>query len=168
MAMKAPVYFLSIFLSLTLLVTLPSCQNSSPWKEEHAGLLQRAAELEHRHCLLKTIIDSLWDVTTARLERALPAGFPEQDRKTFLKARNADHIRMFQSFKQLDAGTQSLVDQAGQYDALLAAQVRNLLAEKQAFERQKIEFLQKVGQKDAAAGRAYTQEFLSAATASCQ
>lgn len=150
-------------LLLNALWVLPGCADSDSWDRERSGLLRRATEMERRHCQIKASIDSLWDTTTARLERVLPASFPAADRDIFLKARNADHIRMFMSYKQLDRETQSLVDRAGQYDAALAAQMRALLAQKQAFERDKNQFLRKVKQRDTAASRRYAEELRAVA-----
>ena len=137
-------------------------------QQEYAVLLQQAARLEQRHCHLKAGIDSLWDVTSARLEKELPPDFPSVDRDIFLRARNADHMRMFMSFQKLGPGAQSLVNGAGRYDALLAAQMQTLLQEQQAFEAQKIHFLKQVEQTDAASCRAYASELRTAGRGHCR
>lgn len=157
-------FFISIstVLFLAFIAAIAGCDGNSRWEKEQSGLLSQAAYLEHRHSQLNASIDSLWDVTTAQLTAALPSSFPVQDRNIFLKARNADHIRMFMSFKQLAPETQSLVIKAGEYDSLLAAQVRALLAQSQEFEQQKMQFLRKVEQRDTAASRLYADELRTA------
>ena len=156
-----PFFFLTAFL-LSIGCT------SDVRQEEYAGLLQQAASLEQRHCRLKSSTDSLWDVTSARLEKAMPPGFPAVDRDIFLKARNADHMRMFMSFQKLDAAAQSLVNEAGKYDAILAAQVQNLLKQQQDFEKRKISFLKKMEQKDAASVQTYAAELRTAGNGMCR
>ena len=159
--------FIPVLLFCTSIIVL-CCDPGLRQPEEFAGLLHRAQELELRHCQLQASLDSLWDTTSLRLERALPAGFPAMDRAIFLKARNADHIRMFMSFNQLDPSTQSLVKDAGQYDKILAAQMRTLLGQMEEFERQKSQFLQKTARKDLATGRAYADELRKAPTGMCK
>ena len=151
------------FALLGAMLTLFAC-NTSNQKET---FLRQALVLEQRHCQLKASIDSLWDVTAAQLESAMPASFPAVDRDIFLKARNADHIRMFMSFKQLDSKAQELVNQAGQYDEVLAAKAHHLLTEKQQFEAQKNQFLQQLAKKDLAASQAFAQKIREATTQTC-
>lgn len=148
-------------------LALTGCSNSGQWEKEDANLLSQAVTLEQRHCQLKASIDSLWDVTTTRLEPFLPADFPTVDRDIFLKARNADHIRMFMSFKKLDAKAQSLVNEAGEQDEILAKQVQALIDQKEAFEHQKNQFLQKVEKQDRSASRSYAEKLRTATAGLC-
>ena len=148
---------------LGTMLTLFACTTSN----QKEALLQQALTLEQRHCLLNASIDSLWDVTTAQLASNIPPDFPAIDRDIFLKARNANHIRMFMSFKQLDSKSQALVNQAGQYDEVLASKVHHLMAEKEQFEAQKNQFLQQLAQKDLAASQAFAQKIREATTYTC-
>ncbi len=154
---------MAAFVLLGTMLTLFAC-NTSNQKER---FLRQALVLEQRHCQLNASIDSLWDVTAAQLESAMPTSFPAVDRDIFLKARNADHIRMFMSFKQLDSKAQELVNEAGQYDEMLAAKAHLLLAEKQQFEEQKNQFLQQLAKKDLAASQAFAQKIRTATTQTC-
>lgn len=142
-----------------LIFVLSSCGNPQSWKQKYSDLLQRAVALEHRHAQLQASIDSLWDVTSLKLDHSLPASLPPMDRAVFLNSRNADHIRMFMSFKQLDPDLQSLVNQAGEHDALLAKQMQELMNQQQVFEQQKIQFLREVEAKDKQAVQHYAAEF---------
>lgn len=175
LALKNQLYFLDQFpmkkyansmVAIALLgtmLTLFACTTSN----QKEVLLQQALALEQRHCQLNASIDSLWDATTAQLKSAMPADFPAIDRDIFLKARNANHIRMFMSFKQLDSKCQALVNQAGQYDEVLAAKVYHLMAEKQQFEAQKNQFLQQLAKKDLAGSQAFAQKIREATTYTC-
>ncbi len=144
-------------LSLALFA-LYSCNQSNRWKKECEDLHQRSLSLEQRHRQLNASTDSLWDVTSTRLAELMPAGFPAIDRDIFLKARNAYHMRMFQSFNQLNAEAQRLIEEAGKYDEVLSAQMHLLLEQRQEFDRQKMQFLREVEKQDAAASRTYANE----------
>ncbi|HZV68030.1 MAG TPA: hypothetical protein VFG10_00720 [Saprospiraceae bacterium] len=145
------------FLSAILILT--SCNQQSDWEIESAQLLRKSNELDLKHLQLNRRIDSLWDATSISLNEALPDDFPSIDRNIFLKARNADHIRMFMSYKLLDEKAKALVNKAGEYDEMLAVQVRNLFAQQHDFEEQKINFLSKVEHKDQRASRLYAERF---------
>src|SRR6187431_2085521 len=111
---------------------------------------------------LNARIDSLWDVTSATLDKELPADFPPVDRDIFLNARNADHIRMFMSYKDISPELQALVDKAGEYDQMLAHHMREHQMEQQVFEQRKNEFLQKVAQQNESTSNEYALKFRTA------
>jgi prefoldin subunit 5 len=142
----------------TLLITfifITACDRHAAWDAQGNALISQAASLEQQHMLLNTRIDSLWDATTIALAAALPSDFPPTDRGIFLKARNADHIRMFMSFNTLSPETQALVNNAGKQDEMLAGQMRQLQQKQEAFEQEKIEFLRKVAETDTSAYTRY-------------
>ena len=146
-------------LFLTSLVLVPACGDRASFKIEGDDLISQANTLAQQHAKLNLQIDSLWDATTEALSAAIPADFPPTDREIFLNARNADHIRMFMSFKTLDTETQALVDAAGRYDEMLASQIAKLQQQRQAFEHQKIDFLGKVADNDSSDFRYYADQF---------
>lgn len=145
---------------------LYACETSTSDQKDQQ-LLQRALELERYQCKLNASIDSLWDSTTVQLEAVLPADFPSIDRTIFLKARNADHIRMFMSYQLLDNKAQSLVDKAGKCDALLAQKAHRLLAEKQKFEREKNQFLQELASRNPLASRKLAEKIQYVSARAC-
>ncbi len=104
-------------------------------------------------------VDSLWDTVSVQLNNAIPPGFPSTDREIFIHARNAGHIRMFMSYKQLDTATQSLVNQAGITDSLLALQIQQAYAERLAFEDKKLHFLSEVEKSDKALSKTFAEKF---------
>jgi len=66
---------------------------------------------------------------------------------------------MFMSFKTLDTETQALVDSAGRYDEMIAGQLRILQQQRQVFEKQKLEFLQKIAGTTPEDFRYYADQF---------
>jgi len=151
--------FRSIFVLLSILLAFPGCLPDNQWKQEGDALLLRSRDLDDQLVLLNTQIDSLWDTTSIQLANALPPDFPSIDRDIFINARNADHIRMFMSYKLLDSATQALVIQAGVYDSILAQQVHGLFLARQEFEREKIQFLGQVEKQDKSASQDYAEKF---------
>lgn len=147
----------SLLLLLTLIVT--GCFQTPNWEAESDRLLLVADSLNVQHAAIIAEIDSLWDETTAVLEASLPEDFPPVDRKIFLSARNADHIRMFQSYSTLPADVQELVDHAGEYDAVLASRIRALHHQKQQYLYQKTQFLESVSLVDQQAAQMYADAF---------
>jgi hypothetical protein len=148
--------------AFSCLFALAACGGNA-WEREQRDLVRRAAEIEDRHCRLKASIDSLWDATALQLDRALPRDFPAADRAIFIKARNADHIRMFMSFEKVDPAVRQLVDAAGKQDAILAAQLHFLLEQRRDFERSKLKFLSRVQRRDEATGKRYADQLRTAA-----
>ena len=123
------------------------------------ALLQRAEQLQSEYAHINASIDSLWDATSAQLESSLPSDIPPVDRDIFLKSRNADHIRMFMSFEKLSPQLQSLVNEAGRYDELLASRMKNLAIEKQEFEKQKMQLLLDLERENAGTSKYYAERF---------
>lgn len=141
-----------------------SCQQANPWKSEAEALQHQSAELDVAHIKLNERIDSLWDATTEVIAKDLPADFPPVDRDIFLHCRNADHIRMFMSFKRLSPEVQSTVDVAAQLDAMLAVQARDLQIRRDQFQQEKNHFLIKVADQDPKAGKRYAEQFIAITT----
>jgi len=152
--------FLPVIVS-TCIFYFSACQNQHPWQQEEETLLQQAHELDTRLDHLNASIDSLWDTTSVLLAQQLPPDFPAIDRDIFIKARNADHIRMFMSYKALDDNTKALVNNAGTQDSMLANKVRALYTERQEFEQKKLLFLSEVEKHDKAASRECVEKIRS-------
>ncbi len=149
----------SFLLFLLSLFTFCACQSHSKWDVEAAQLFRQAAAINHQHMEINARIDSLWTATSTRLSNDIPADFPSVDRDIFIKARNADHMRMFMSFKLLDTTLQSVINRAGQYDQQLAMQLQALSLEQQSFEQQKMNFLRSISEKNPEAGERYASKF---------
>lgn len=157
-----------LYLQLPAILVLAACDHTQSWQAESEVLLHRGDSLETQHQLINARIDSLWDATTAVLAASIPEDFPPTDREIFLKARNADHIRMFMSFKSLSPDAQAVVDNAGKYDAMLAGQIRELQAKQLAFEMEKTKFLESVEKANQQAGQMYAAAFRKIATDTIQ
>lgn len=132
-------------------IAIVGCHDGNRSERALNALEQELAALEIEHSEMDKRIDSLWDDTSLRLAKAIPAEFPPLDRELFIEARNADHIRMFMSFDLLDSATQELVHAAGYQDQSLAESMRALIERKQALSEQRYALLvQMHGTADAA------------------
>lgn len=160
--MRLPFQYQFVLFLSAIVFTLASCTRDRQWYKEAAQLLKKSNDLEQNHQLLNHRIDSLWDATSMALDKALPADFPSIDRGIFIKARNADHIRMFMSYKLLDENAKAIVNKAGEYDEMLAVQVRQLFQQEQEFGQEKSKFLNQVEKNNPDAGRKYADQFLLA------
>lgn len=139
--------------------TLFSCSSRQQWEERFTQLDSQIDSLEMQERLANEAIDQLWDSTTQILEKQIPADFPEIDRDIFLKARNADHMTMFKSFKLLDSSTQKLVLNAKKEDEILAARMMDLMKKREKLENDKKVFLAAVAERDPKASKEYITRF---------
>ena len=144
------------------ILTQFSCKETHQWDQESAALIKTSKDLVDRHQQLDASVDSLWDATTAILEKQLPGNFPSIDREIFLNARNADHMMMFKSYELLDDNTKSLIVQAGLYDQKLAKEMQELMEQISQLEKSKNQFLSDVAQSDLKQSRLYASQFRSA------
>ena len=148
--------------SFTLLfLACNSLDEKSKWENESLKLINIGNNLEYRHNALNNSVDSLWDDVSRKIESSLQKDFPSVDREIFLNSRNADHIRMFMSFQLLQKDIQTLINEAGKKDKMLADQIRSLANEMQEFENRKMKFLSKVYRYDEEASKSYTNKFRS-------
>lgn len=134
----AQIIFLLSFIAFCL--SLAGCQQRK-WELTAKSLITKQQQLEQRHQQIRVSIDSLWDHTTAMIAERLPEDIPPVDRQIFLESRNADHMKMFMSFDSLDADVQSIIHQAGEYDQHLAGKMHELMQDRQAFEKEKLQLL---------------------------
>jgi hypothetical protein len=151
----------SVFVWLVAAATvyMSACRSDDTWDKESQTLHAEAIELNKQHRLLNQRIDSLWDATAIELAASLPPDFPAIDRDIFIKARNADHIRMFMSYQALREDTKALVNAAGKYDEMLAKHVLDLQWRQEKFEAHKTQFLTNVFHHDPEAGQRFAAQF---------
>jgi hypothetical protein len=138
-----------------------SCKPKPQWHIESEQLTHQVEQWNQRYEALNHQVDSLWDTTSLQLAEALPADFPATDRDIFIRARNADHILMFMSYKKLDADLQRLVTDAGLHDARLAEALRQLYHDRSALDDAISSFLVRVSHADPASGYRYVTHFAS-------
>ena len=163
--MKSLISHVSVFTILAFVVCT-SCKQQNTWDSEFQTILDQINQLDQSYEVLNDRVDSLWDATTAHLSANMPADLPPIEADIFLKSRNADHMRMFMSFKLLDSTTQAIVNEAGEMDKLLAKRIQDVQQGRNSLENTKLEFLKKVEAEDEEAYDRFRQKFVAAAMAS--
>ncbi len=97
-----------------------SCHDSSKQEESLHDLF---AQEKVVYCHLNALQDSIrqdWDNINMLLDKNLPAETPAEERANILKVRNANLIRMFESFEQVDDETKQALHNTEMNDQKVA------------------------------------------------
>jgi hypothetical protein len=108
---------------LILSIWNTSCNKQTDSDAIAIELFQEEKEL---NCLLEAMKDSIskeWDRTNHVLKANLPSDMPEEEQANMLKVRNAELIRMFQSYDAMGPDVHAIVDETEQFDNAIAARI---------------------------------------------
>lgn len=104
-----------------------SCQSTGEQnREDILSLAEMSREIECQMAALEAQSEKMWDKTNSELAKALPADVEEYEKNNMLKVRNADLIRMFESYSKLDGPIKSKVDFTEKMDFAMADSMRVL------------------------------------------
>jgi uncharacterized protein YdcH (DUF465 family) len=119
---------------LTLgLVLSHSCTNPADISQEKIlSLAERSRLIECKMEALQAESEKLWDKTNEELAKALPKDIEAYEKKNMLKVRNADLIRMFETYNNLDKPIKAKVDLAEKMDFAMADSMRVLQQKQKA------------------------------------
>ncbi|MCB9316484.1 MAG: hypothetical protein H6569_10125 [Lewinellaceae bacterium] len=108
---------MKIFLSfVTVLVLLGGCSQTGTFETE---LMQLGYQEKTILCTLEVLhsrISNEWDGINALLEANLPPDMPKEEKFNMLNVRNANLIRMFESFQTIDPEIKQALDTVEQAD----------------------------------------------------
>lgn len=90
---------------------------------------------------MKDSISMQWDQINLLLENNMPAEMPGEERANMLKVRNANLIRMFQSFEQMDEGVKVALQATEQMDQEMAQSITAMKKTINDIETQKMKLL---------------------------
>src|SRR5690554_930658 len=113
-----------IWLALTAGIFICSCQTQK--KNEIEAI---ALKMKVNHCRIQEIsryVDDSWTKSITELGEYLPERLPEQERENILNLKNAELIRMFESYDEFKPEGQALVDSMEQLDIKWADSLRHL------------------------------------------
>ncbi len=134
-----------IFIVLSLAaIGLAACSSSSDQTEAMQALHQQETVLQCRLHAIKDSITGQWDEVNQLLTEKLPSDIPAEEKANMLKVRNANLIRMFQSYNDLDQELKSTLDQTEQLDQEMTQQITALKQELQELELRKMAFFEKI------------------------
>ncbi len=140
--MKAAIYWFSF-----LLAVLWACEN----KNEETALIDLFQKEKALNCQLASMKDSItteWDNINQLLAESLPADMPAEEKNNMLKVRNANLIRMFQSFDDVDKEVKLTLSKTEQLDIEMTKRITTLKKEIQKIESRKMALFQKINQTE--------------------
>lgn len=143
---------------LVVCFAISSCEKEL---KEEAILLELFHKEKKLNCQLASMKDSItleWDNTNRILEEHLPTSIPEEEKQNLLKVRNANLIRMFKTYDQLDATVKMEVKETEEIDKKMSQRINALKQESHKIESQKIQLLNKVNQSEGASELERLQE----------
>lgn len=114
-------------------ILLFSCQSDSN-KQEIEEIAQSIRDNSCRIEAISEYVNDSWTTSIEELGKKLPRSLPQQERENILNLKNANLIRMFESYKTFDDDIHSLVDSMEQVDARWADSLRRLSQENQYLE----------------------------------
>lgn len=91
-----------------------------------------ALQIKSNECRIQEItkyVDDSWTSSIQELGDYLPEELPEQERENILHLKNAELIRMFESYDDFDPEGHALVDSMEQLDVVWADSLRHLSLE---------------------------------------
>lgn len=142
--MKPVFYLLSI-----LLFTILSCQ------KEEATKATELRELFHKekqlNCLLGAMKDSItteWDTINRLLEREMPPDMPADEKNNMLRVRNANLIRMFESFDEMEEEVKIALKKTEQFDVEMSRRITALKKDLHDIESRKMSLFQQIKQEE--------------------
>jgi len=107
------------------LFLLHSCNE----RNEDEFILKWAEKTREIECKIEKLdaqAEKMWDNTNRALEKALPKSVGDYEKENMLKVRNADLIRMFESYESLDSPIKAKVDLTEKMDFAIADSMRIL------------------------------------------
>ncbi len=107
------------------------CQSASDYERRIHDIASREKVID---CELQYLRDSVgmeWERVNTMLEGKLPATMPSEEKNNMLRAKNANLIRMFESYQALGDEVKMAVDKAERKDESMAGQIMQFRKEKQ-------------------------------------
>lgn len=137
-----PVFCILLF----LLYGLFGCNSTQKEEADLLELFQQEKELNCRLLSMKDSIDTEWENTNFLLEKNLPSDMPSEEKANMLKVRNANLIRMFQSFDDMDKKVKIALQKTEQMDEQMTKRITTLKQEIHRIESQKMILFEKLYQ----------------------
>lgn len=125
---------------------LISCQSDA-----HQQIEQVARAMKDNSCQMELIskyVDDAWTKSIEELGNRLPKSLPQQERQNILNLKNANLIRMFESYNTFDDNVHSLVDSMEVMDMSWADSLRQLSLKNQMLEMKMDSLFTLVGDRE--------------------
>ncbi len=159
---------LRVFWCFSLLLLLFSCQSPLPpaLQEKGEALLSRSKQLHCEDLDYRETVDSLWDVVSTHLEKAIPAdAMRDVEKANAVQLRNTSLIKMV--WRDMDAASRALLDRSGKMDSLIANQVKDLQVRREKLEGEQALFINQVAKEAPKAVKDWTKKLIDASKEAC-
>ncbi len=126
---------------LLVMFLIIGCQQA-PGPEFRESFFSLAQEQGSVQCELSAMRDSIsakWDQMGQTLMEDLPEEMPETEKTNMIAVRNADLIRMFQSYEQLDYQIKMQLEEVEKEDSMMVIQIRALSQKLKELERSRMD-----------------------------
>lgn len=133
-----------------LLAILPGIIGCDKTSHEEVDLLQLFAKEKELNCELASMKDRItkeWDNINFLLKENLAPDMPEEEKANMLKVRNANLIRMFQSFNDMDEELKMALKETEEIDLEMTKRINVLKKESNEIESQKMILFQIINEK---------------------
>ena len=136
-----------VYLLLVILIGILSCNKNQSVEADLMVLFQKEKELNCRLASMKDSITAEWDNITSLLNQNLPTDMPEAEKANMLKVRNANLIRMFQSFDNVDETIKSALQRTEEMDMKMTKRITSAKRESNNIESQKLTLFEQANNK---------------------
>ncbi len=118
-----------------------ACQETSdvPSREDFLMLALQQKEIQCTFQSMQANISAQWDTMGELLDRHLPEDMPAEEKNNITLVRNANLIRMFQSFEKLDYSVKMELEELEKEDSLVVIKIQELKQKSQELERQRMD-----------------------------
>jgi hypothetical protein len=157
-----------VFWCFSLLLLFFSCQSPLPPALQEKGevLLSRTQKLHCEDLGYQTKVDSLWDVVSTHLEKAIPAdAMRDVEKANAVQLRNTSLIKMV--WRDMDAASRILLDRSGKMDSLIANRVKDLQVRREQLESEQAYFIDQVAKEAPEAVKDWTKKLIDANKGAC-
>lgn len=132
-----------------VLIALISCWACEKQPTQEAALLELFQKEKKLQCDLLSMKDSItfaWDSVNHLLAEAIPPDMPQEEQANLLKVRNANLIRMFQSFDDFDETVKAAVAKTEKLDQEMTQRILVLKQASNDLESQKMLLFKEIHQ----------------------
>lgn len=156
-------------LCLALLLAA-GCQVSPevPSKDEILLLAHKQKEILCTYQSMRDSISSKWDNMNNLLDQHLPPDMPLEEKNNMLAVRNADLIRMFQTYDQLDYSIKMELSKMESEDSSMVTRIHNMNERSLDLEQQRMDLFNQVNQKDPQSANRYAILYDSILNQQCE
>ena len=152
----------TMYTAITALLFLCHCARESQEETQLRQLFRQEKDLTCQLATMKDSITTEWDEINRLLEAHMPAEMTAEERANMLKVRNANLIRMFQSFDQMGDTVKTALSHTEAIDQQMTQRILLLKQQTQDIEAEKMALLQEVSQQDGNAAVARLQSLQQA------